>query len=125
MYAGRVDYNEGLVYAYTYYPSYDGETPIIGPWASSQAEYEPETDPPIGSDVIDLGRVAKEIRITSSARKLLTEYGTRSGKIVYTPMFIEGDFSLVYRADPKAYVDLATGLTSSQRQALIDLLDDD
>ena len=125
LYAGRVDYKEGLVYAYTFYPSYDGEIPIIGPWVSSQAEYETETDPPIGSQVIDLGKVAKEIRITSSARDLLTKCGTRSGKIVYTPMFIEGDFSLPYRADPKAYVDLATGLTASQRQALIDLLDDD
>lgn len=124
LYAGRVDYKEGLVYAYTYYPSYDGEMVIVGPWASSQAEYEPETDPPIGSQVIDLGRVAKEIRITSLARDLLTKCGTRSGKIVYTPMSISGDFSLTYRADPKAYVDLATGLTATQRQALIGLLND-
>lgn len=123
IYAGRIDLKLGKLYKYAYYPDYDDEIAIIGPWVSSQAVYETETDPPIGSQVIDLGTIEGEVELGEYAKSLLKQCGTRSDKMVYE-IYDMGDFSLTYRADPKAYTDLAVGLTSSQRQALIDLLDD-
>lgn len=123
IYAGRIDLKLGKLYKYAYYPDYNGEVAIIGPWVSSQAVYETDTEPPIGSQVIDLGNVETEIELGELAKSMLKELGTRSNKMVYSA-YGTGDFSISYRADPKAYTDLAVGLTASQRQALIDLLDD-
>lgn len=123
IYAGRIDLKLGKLYKYAYYPDYNGEVAITGPWVSSQAVYETDTEPPIGSQVIDLGNVETEIELGELAKSMLKELGTRSNKMVYSA-YGTGDFSISYRADPKAYTDLAVGLTASQRQALIDLLDD-
>lgn len=123
IYAGRIDLKLGILYLYAYYPNYDGEIAITGPWASSKAVYDAQTDPPYGSQVIDFGTVEKEIELGDFAKNILKTCSTRKGKMVYE-ISTSGDFSLSYRADPKAYTDLAVGLTSSQRQALIDLLDD-
>ena len=124
IYAGRIDLKLGKLYKYAYYPNYDDdEVGIIGPWVSSQAVYEEGTDPPVGSQVIDFGNIDEEIELGEAATSMLKNLGTRRNKLVYD-IFGTGDFSLSYRADPKAYTDLAVGLTSSQRQALIDLLDD-
>lgn len=123
IYAGRIDLKIGKLYKYAYYPNYDGEVAITGPWVSSQAVYETDTEPPIGSQVIDFGNIETEIELGETAKSMLKNCGTHSNKMVYE-ISGTGDFSLTYRADPKAYTDLAVGLTSSQRQALIALLDD-
>ena len=123
MRAGKIDFKVGVIYVYAYYPDYTGEDEIIGPWVSSLGEYVPDTDPPIGSQVVDLGRVEREFVLSEYAKERLTRYGTTSGRCVYE-IRANGNFSLTYRADPKAYTDLAVGLTAIQRQALIGLLDD-
>lgn len=125
IYAGRIDLKLGKLYKYAYYPNYDeDEVGIIGPWVSSQAAYEAETDPPTGSQVIDFGNIEEEIELGEAATSMLKNLGTRRNKLVYD-ILGTGDFSFTYRADPKAYTDLATGLTTAQRTALIALLDDD
>lgn len=124
IYAGRIDLKLGKLYKYAYYPNYDDEeVGIIGPWASSQAVYEEGTDPPVGSQVIDFGNIDEEIELGEAATSMLKNLGTRRNKLVYD-IFGTGDFSLSYRADPKAYTDLAVGLTTTQKTALIALLDD-
>ena len=124
IYAGRIDLKLGKLYKYAYYPNYDDEeVGIIGPWVSSQAVYEAETDPPVGSQVIDFGNIDEEIELGEAATSMLKNLGTRRNKLVYD-IFGTGDFSLSYRADPKAYTDLAVGLTTTQKTALIALLDD-
>ena len=128
--AGRIDFKAGILYIYAYYPDYTGENEIIGPWASSLAEYDSEIDPPINSQVIDLGRIEREYELGEWCKNVLNRLGTKSGKCIYSisvlgrTLTIDDKFSITYRADPKAYVDMATGLTADQRQALIDLLDD-
>ena len=128
--AGRIDFKAGILYIYAYYPDYTGENEIIGPWASSLAEYDSEIDPPINSQVIDLGRIEREYELGEWCKNVLNSLGTKSGKCIYSisvlgrTLTIDDKFSITYRADPKAYVDMATGLTADQRQALIDLLDD-
>lgn len=124
IYAGRIDLKLEKLYKYAYYPNYDDdEVGIIGPWVSSQAVYEEGTDPPVGSQVIDFGNIDEEIELGEAAMSMLKNLGTRRNKLVYD-IFGTGDFSLSYRADPKAYTDLAVGLTTTQKTALIALLDD-
>lgn len=128
--AGRIDFKAGILYIYAYYPDYTGENEIIGPWASSLAEYIPGIDPPINSQVIDLGRIEREYEMGEHCKNVLKRLGTKSGKCVYSISFlgrtltVDDTFSITYRADPKAYVDMAVGLTAYQRQALINLLDE-
>ena len=130
--AGRIDFKAGILYIYAYYPDYTGENEIIGPWASSLAEYTPGIDPPINSQVIDLGRIEREYELGEYCKTVLKRLGTKSGKCIYSisvpgrTLTFDDTFSITYRADPKAYVDPTTeaGLTPAQRRALIDLLDE-
>lgn len=129
--AGRIDFKAGILYIYAYYPDYIGENEIVGPWASSLAEYAPGTDPPINSQVIDLGRIEREYELGEDCEGVLRRLGTKSSKCIYSisvlgrTLTLDDKFSITYRADPK-YVNPTTeiGLTAAQCQALIDLLND-
>ena len=123
LYAGRL--TASRLYYYKYYESYNGED-LVGPWVSSEDEYEEDTAPTIGASVIDYGTVSKTLPLGSDlARQLATKYGTNS--------YYVGDdnsgtpcrgFSITYRSDPDLYVVQAVGLTEKQKSALIALLDD-
>ena len=123
LYAGRL--TETRLYYYKYYESYNGED-LVGPWASSEDEYEEGSTPTIGASVIDYGTVSKTLPLGSDlARQLATKYGENSYNVgddnSGTPC---RGFSITYRSDPDLYVVQAVGLTEEQKSALIALLDD-
>lgn len=126
IYAGQVDFKEGIIRSYTFYKSYDGEL-LTGPWLSSHDVYSEGGTPTIGAQVIDFGSIDRVIDISLDAYKDFSmKNATVKGWNKYT--FISDEpfrsFKISCRADPKAYVDMATGLTEAQRRALIDLLDE-
>lgn len=126
LYAGRLDCNANKIYKYRRYAQYNGET-LIGPWVSSMDVYAEGATPTNGAMVIDLGEIDGYILFTYG-REILTKYCTEKGQNKYTISSRTAgsikSFELSYHSDPKLYTDLAVGLTSSQRQALIALLDD-
>ena len=54
VYGGTLDLVSGVLTAYPYYASYNGET-LIGPWVSSMDEYIEGRTPTTGAQVVDFG----------------------------------------------------------------------
>ena len=54
VYGATLDVLSGVLTAYPYYASYNGET-LVGPWVSSMDVYAPGTTPTIGAQVVDMG----------------------------------------------------------------------
>ena len=54
VYGGTLDVVSGVLTAYPYYASYNGET-LIGPWVSSMDEYIEGRTPTTGAQVVDFG----------------------------------------------------------------------
>lgn len=132
LYAGMVEMDDkgGRLSYCRYYSSYNYEM-LVGPWVSSLDEYDPNSLPTEGAEVIDLGDLYKTINLTSSIGVTLDNLAPLIGENEYKV----GDennateapcrqWGIKYRCDPNLYVIQAVGLTSSQRQALIALLDD-
>ena len=132
LYAGMLEIDDkgGRLSYCRHYSSYNYET-LVGPWVSSLDEYDPESLPTEGAEVIDLGDLYKTVNLTSSIGVTLENLAPLVGENEYKV----GDennateapcrqWGIRYRCDPNLYVIQATGLTSSQRQALIALLDD-
>lgn len=63
VYGGTLDVTNGVLTAYPYYASYNGET-LVGPWVSSMDVYAHGTTPTIGAQVVDLGDVAGTYQLT-------------------------------------------------------------
>lgn len=128
LYAGQINFKTGKLWPCRYYSSYADEV-LVGPWVSSMDIYSEGSTPTTGAAVIDLGDYT-ESRIVLTER-YLKELSTCRGTNRYsldlpteenpTPW---RDWSVTYRADPDLYVVQAVGLTTEQKQALIDLLDD-
>lgn len=132
LYAGRlvIDSKKRRLYYCRHYSDYSGEA-LIGPWVSSMDEYSESGTPTIGAEVIDLGSFEKYVDLTDNIGATMENLSTVVGENEYMvgDANNEGEsvcrsWGIQYRCDPNLYVIQATGLTSSQRQALIDLLND-
>ncbi len=132
LYAGsiEIDSKKRRLYYCRYYSSYSGET-LIGPWVSSMDEYSESGTPTIGAEVIDLGSFEKYVDLTDNIGATMEQLSTVVGENEYMVGDADNEnesvcrsWGITYRCDPNLYVIQATGLTASQRQALIDLLDD-
>lgn len=128
LYAGVINFKTGRLYPCRYYSSYADEE-LVGPWVSSMDVYAEGSTPTIGAAVVDLGdRIeARTVLTESYLNRLKTSRGSNRYSLMPpteenpTPWI---DWSITYRADPDLYVVQAVGLTTEQKQALIDLLDD-
>lgn len=132
LYAGRlvIDSKKRTLYYCRHYSSYSGEV-LIGPWVSSMDEYSESGTPTIGAEVIDLGSFEKYVDLTDNIGVTMEKLSTVVGENEYMVGDADNEnesvcrsWGIQYRCDPNLYVIQATGLTSSQRQALIALLDD-
>ncbi|MBR2707337.1 MAG: hypothetical protein IKE74_08925, partial [Mogibacterium sp.] len=63
VYGGTVDLVTGVLTAYPYYTSYNGET-LVGPWVSSIDEYIEGRIPTTGAQVVDLGGTPTTYQLT-------------------------------------------------------------
>ena len=63
VYGGTLDVTNGVLTAYPYYASYNGET-LVGPWVSSMDVYAPGTTPTIGAQVVDMGGAGTTYQLT-------------------------------------------------------------
>ena len=63
VYGGTVDVVTGVLTAYPYYTSYNGET-LVGPWVSSMDEYIEGRTPTTGAQVVDLGGTPTTYQLT-------------------------------------------------------------
>lgn len=132
LYAGSlvIDSKKRRLYYCRHYSDYSGEA-LIGPWVSSMDEYSESGTPTIGAEVIDLGSFEKYVDLTDNIGATMDQLSTVIGENEYMVGDADNEnesvcrsWEIQYRCDPNLYVIQATGLTSSQRQALIDLLDD-
>lgn len=132
LYAGyvEIDSKKRRLYYCRHYSDYSGEA-LIGPWVSSMDEYDESGTPTIGAEVIDLGSFEKYVDLTENIGVTMEKLSTVVGENEYMVGDTDNEnesvcrsWGIQYRCDPNLYVIQATGLTSSQRQALIDLLDD-
>lgn len=132
LYAGfiEIDSKKRRLYYCRHYSGYSGEA-LVGPWVSSMDEYSESGTPTIGAEVIDLGSFEKYVDLTDNIGATMDQLSTVVGENEYMVGDADNEgesvcrsWGIQYRCDPNLYVIQATGLTSSQRQALIDLLDD-
>ena len=128
LYAGQINFKTGKLWPCRYYSSYADEE-LVGPWVSSMDVYSEGSTPTTGAAVIDLGdyREARTVLTESYLKELSTRHGLNQYSLK-TPTEENPtpwrDWSVTYRADPDLYVVQAVGLTTEQKEALIDLLDD-
>lgn len=104
VYGGTLDVVSGVLTAFPYYSSYNGET-LNGEWICDRAVYSQGTTPPTGSQVVDMSGTGTEIQLTP------TEVNTLLGS---NNIWSEsGTVEVEYRADSTlAYEELANAIIS-------------
>lgn len=96
VYGGTLDVTNGVLTAYPYYASYNGET-LVGPWVSSMDAYAPGTTPTIGAQVVDMGGSGTTYPL--AATQISTLLGDN------TMWADSGDIAVQYRADTGLYLN--------------------
>ena len=100
VYGGSVDFVSGVLTAYPFYPSYNGET-LNGRWVCDRAVYAEGTTPPTGSQVALISGTGTTYQLTPST--INTLLGSNN-------VWVEsGDCSIEYYADTKLYIDKKLG----------------
>lgn len=100
VYGGTVDLVTGVLKAYPYYASYNGET-LDGEWICDRAVYAQGTTPPIGSQVALISGESTTYTLTPQT------INTLAG--VNNVWADSGDCSIEYYADTKLYIDKKLG----------------
>ena len=100
VYGGTVDLVSGVLKAYPYYASYNGET-LDGEWICDRAVYSQGTTPPIGSQVVLIS--GENTTYTLTPQTINTLQGVNN---VWAD---SGDCSITYYADTKLYIDKKLG----------------
>lgn len=91
VYGGTLDVTTGVLTAYPYYASYNGET-LTGEWISDRDKYVSGTTPTIGAQVVDMSGTGTEIQLTP--QQIRTLYGQNN-------IFADtGNVALEYWAHP-------------------------
>lgn len=91
VYGGTLNPLTGVLTAYPYYASYNGET-LTGEWISDRDKYVAGTTPTIGAQVVDMSGTGTEIQLTP--HQIRTLYGNN------TIFANTGNTSLEYWAHP-------------------------
>ena len=101
-YGGTLDVVSGVLTAYPFYPSYNGET-LNGRWICDRAVYAEGTTPPTGSQVALISGTGTTYTLTpTEVKTLLGENNVWADA---------GSVEVVYRADPTlAYQELANAV---------------
>lgn len=100
VYGGTVDLVSGVLNAYPYYASYNGET-LNGEWVCDRAVYAQGTTPPIGSQVALIS--GESTTYTLTPQTINTLLGVNN---VWAD---SGDCEITYYADTKLYIDKKLG----------------
>ena len=91
VYGGTINPLTGVLTAYPYYVSYNGET-LTGIWVSDRDKYVAGTTPTIGAQVVDMSGTGTEIQLTP--QQVRTLYGSNT-------IFADtGNVALEYWAHP-------------------------
>lgn len=91
VYGGTLNPLTGVLTAYPYYASYNGET-LTGRWVSDRDKYVAGTTPTIGAQVVDMSGTGTEIQLTP--QQIRTLYGNNT-------IFADtGNVALEYWAHP-------------------------
>ena len=102
VYGGELDVTTGVLKAYPYYASYNGEA-LVGPWVSSMDKYVAGTTPTTGAQVVDFGGTPTTYQLTpTQVSTLLGENNVWADT---------GAVSVTYRADTQRYIQKLTGST--------------
>jgi hypothetical protein len=100
VYGGTVDLVSGVLTAYPYYTSYNGET-LVGPWVSSMDEYIEGRIPTTGAQVVDLGGTTTTYQLTPTQIHALLGHNN-----VWADC---GDVEVQYKADVQRWVEKKLG----------------
>jgi hypothetical protein len=100
VYGGTVDLVTGVLTAYPYYTSYNGET-LVGPWVSSMDEYIEGRIPTTGAQVVDLGGTPTTYQLTPTQIHALLGQNN-----VWADC---GDVEVQYKADVQRWVEKKLG----------------
>lgn len=96
VYGGTVDVVSGVLTAYPYYASYNGET-LVGPWVSSMDEYVQGATPATGAQVVDLGGTPTTYQLTGEQIDLLIGHNNVWNNV--------GDTSIEVGNDPQYVIN--------------------
>ena len=99
VYGGKLDVVSGVLTAYPYYASYNGET-LTGEWVSDRDKYAIGATPTTGAQVVDMGGIGTTVQLTPNEVTALL--GSNN---VWAD---SGDSEVVYRADPTLYIQRLT-----------------
>jgi hypothetical protein len=96
VYGGTLDLVSGVLTAFPYYSSYNGQT-LNGEWICDRAVYSQGTTPPTGSQVVDMSGTGTELTLTP------TEVNTLLG--AHNIWADRGDVSVEIGEDPNILVN--------------------
>ena len=112
VYGGELDVTTGVLKAYPYYASYNGEA-LVGPWVSSMDKYVAGSTPTTGAQVVDFGGTPTTYQLTpQQVSTLLGENNIWADT---------GEVSVVYRADTQRYIQKLTGSTEEDMVANVNI----
>lgn len=117
VYAGEMDVTTGVLKAYPYYASYNGET-LTGHWISSMDKYVADTSPSIGAQVVNDGATPityqltpQELTLLKGTNNVWSDTGYISKLEYYDPNY-SGD--IVENVDNVAYIDKVSNIVPAQ-----------